>query len=128
MSGDRIVAVGSVADCTAAIPERRASTPTAALLPGFTEPQGNPLISGVATQPPARSIAAWDAPDMARRGADAWYARRVTNSHARRDHDRLAYGAWPINSRQSKIQILHDHSLRRSSFGVRDCPLCTAIT
>jgi predicted amidohydrolase YtcJ len=62
VSGGRIVAVGSIADCRAALPGAPVvDTGAAALLPGFVEPHGHPLISGVATQPPARSIAPWDA-------------------------------------------------------------------
>ena len=62
VSGDRIVAIGSVADCTAALPGAPViDTGVAALAPGFVEPHGHPLISGVATQSPARSIAPWDA-------------------------------------------------------------------
>ena len=47
-------------------PTPRSSTPgSAALLPGFVEPHSHPVMSGVATQPPARSIAPWDAPTWA---------------------------------------------------------------
>ncbi|CAN5347180.1 amidohydrolase [soil metagenome] len=66
VSGDRIVAVGTLAECTAALPGAQViDTGAAALLPGFIEPHGHPLVSGVATQPPARSIAPWDAPTWA---------------------------------------------------------------
>jgi predicted amidohydrolase YtcJ len=66
VSNDRIVAVGSLADCTAALPGAKVvDTGAAVLAPGFVEPHGHPLISGVATQPPARSIAPWDAPTWA---------------------------------------------------------------
>jgi predicted amidohydrolase YtcJ len=66
VSGDRIVAVGTLAECTEALPGAEVvDTGAAALLPGFVEPHGHPLISGVATQPPARSIAPWDAPTWA---------------------------------------------------------------
>jgi predicted amidohydrolase YtcJ len=66
VSGDRIVAVGSLADCQAACPGAEViDTGAAALLPGFIEPHGHPVISGVATQAPARSIAPWDAPTWA---------------------------------------------------------------
>ncbi len=75
VSDGRIVAVGSVADCTAALPSAEViDTGVAALLPGFVEPHGHPLIAGVATQPPARSIAPWDAaswPDVQAVFADA---------------------------------------------------------
>ena len=66
VSGDRIVAVGSLAECRAALPDADVvETGAAALAPGFVEPHGHPLISGVATQAPARSIAPWDAPKWA---------------------------------------------------------------
>lgn len=62
VSGDRIVAVGSIGQCTDALPGAPIiDTGAAALLPGFVEPHGHPLISGIATQPPARSIAPWNA-------------------------------------------------------------------
>ncbi|GJF09279.1 amidohydrolase [Mycolicibacterium cyprinidarum] len=66
VSGDTIVAVGSLDDCRAALPGADViDTGAAALAPGFVEPHGHPLISGVATQAPARSIAPWDAPTWA---------------------------------------------------------------
>jgi predicted amidohydrolase YtcJ len=66
VSGDRIVAVGTLAECQTACPEAEViDTGAAALLPGFIEPHGHPVISGVATQAPARSIAPWDAPTWA---------------------------------------------------------------
>ena len=58
----KIVAVGSVEHCTSALPGATlVDTGAAVLAPGFVEPHGHPLISGVATQAPARSIAPWDA-------------------------------------------------------------------
>lgn len=66
VSGDRIVAVGTLAECQSAYPDAEViDTGVAALLPGFIEPHGHPVISGVATQAPARSIAPWDAPTWA---------------------------------------------------------------
>ncbi|MGD9516066.1 amidohydrolase, partial [Mycolicibacterium sp.] len=66
VSGEKIVAVGSLADCRAALPDAEVvDTGAAALAPGFIEPHGHPLISGVATQAPARSIAPWDCPTWA---------------------------------------------------------------
>lgn len=66
VSGERIVAVGSVDDCRAVLPDAEVvDTGAAALAPGFIEPHGHPLISGVATQAPARSIAPWDCPTWA---------------------------------------------------------------
>ncbi|MGE2733308.1 amidohydrolase [Mycolicibacterium vaccae] len=62
----RIVAVGDVDDCRAALPGAAVvDTGAAVLAPGFVEPHGHPLISGVATQAPARSIAPWDCPTWA---------------------------------------------------------------
>ncbi len=66
VSGGRIVAVGSVDECRAALPDAEiVDTGAAALAPGFVEPHSHPLISGVATQAPARSIAPWDCPTWA---------------------------------------------------------------
>jgi predicted amidohydrolase YtcJ len=63
VSGGRIAAVGSVEECRASHPDAEVmDTGAAALLPGFVEPHSHPVMSGVATQPPARSIAPWDAP------------------------------------------------------------------
>ncbi|MGE2730322.1 amidohydrolase [Mycolicibacterium vaccae] len=62
----RIVAVGDVDDCRVALPGAAVvDTGAAVLAPGFVEPHGHPLISGVATQAPARSIAPWDCPTWA---------------------------------------------------------------
>ncbi|MEZ0338500.1 amidohydrolase [Mycobacterium sp. pV006] len=62
----RIVAVGTVDDCRTALPDAEVvDTGVPVLAPGFVEPHGHPLISGVATQAPARSIAPWDAPSWA---------------------------------------------------------------
>ena len=66
VSDGTIVAVGSVEDCRAALPGAEVvDTGAAVLAPGFVEPHGHPLISGIATQAPARSIAPWDAPKWA---------------------------------------------------------------
>lgn len=60
VSGGRIVAVGTVAECRDALPGAEVvDTGAAVLAPGFVEPHGHPLISGIATQAPARSIAPW---------------------------------------------------------------------
>ncbi|MDH6181412.1 putative amidohydrolase YtcJ [Microbacteriaceae bacterium SG_E_30_P1] len=60
---DRIVAVGSLAECRAALPgAEHIDTGAAVLMPGFIEPHGHPLLGGVVTQSPAHSIAPWDAP------------------------------------------------------------------
>jgi predicted amidohydrolase YtcJ len=66
VSGGRIVAVGSVAECQAALPGVGVTDSGAgALLPGFIESHGHPMLSGIATMAPARSIAPWDAPTWA---------------------------------------------------------------
>jgi predicted amidohydrolase YtcJ len=79
VSVGRIVAVGSLAECRAALPNAEVvNTGAAALLPGFVEPHGHPLVSGIATQAPARSIAPWDAPTWA--DVQAIYADAMTNS------------------------------------------------
>ncbi|GAA3862087.1 amidohydrolase [Leifsonia kafniensis] len=63
ISGGRIVAVGTVAECQAALPlAELVDTHAAVLLPGFIESHSHPITSGLATQAPARSIAPWDAP------------------------------------------------------------------
>ncbi|OAN37725.1 amidohydrolase [Mycolicibacterium iranicum] len=66
LSGDRIVAVGNLDECRTAVPGAEVvDTGVAVLAPGFVEPHGHPLISGIATQAPARSIAPWDCPSWA---------------------------------------------------------------
>ncbi|MCV7191296.1 amidohydrolase [Mycolicibacterium brumae] len=66
VSDGRIVAVGTLADCRAAYPDAVVSdTGAQVLAPGFVEPHSHPLLSGAATQAPARSIAPWNAPDWA---------------------------------------------------------------
>ncbi|MEN9751604.1 MAG: hypothetical protein RLZZ600_651 [Actinomycetota bacterium] len=63
VSDGKIVAVGSLADCQAALPSAEVvDTKAGALMPGFIESHGHPVLSGVATQAPAHSIAPWDAP------------------------------------------------------------------
>lgn len=60
VSGNRIVAVGSLAECTSALPCAQViNTGAGALLPGFVEPHGHPFMSGVITEAPVRSIAPW---------------------------------------------------------------------
>ncbi|MBX7431590.1 amidohydrolase family protein [Mycobacterium sp. Y57] len=66
VSDGRIVAVGSLEECRSALPDAEVvDTGAAALGPGFVEPHSHPLMSGIATQAPARSIAPWDAPTWA---------------------------------------------------------------
>lgn len=63
VSHGRIVAVGTVEECHAALPDATViDTGAAVLLPGFVESHSHPLVSGVATQAPALSIAPWVAP------------------------------------------------------------------
>ena len=63
VSDGRIVAVGTAADCQQALPGARVhDTGAAALLPGFVEPHSHPVLSGMATMPPAYWIAPWFAP------------------------------------------------------------------
>ncbi len=81
VSGDRIVAVGSLADCLAVSPEAEViDTGVAALLPGFVEPHGHPVVSGVATQAPAHSIAPWDAPTWS--DVEATFAKALAHTDA----------------------------------------------
>ncbi len=75
VSGDRIVAVGTLQQCQNALPGATVvDTGAAVLMPGFIEPHSHPFFSGVATQAPALSIAPWVAPswtDVLRIFADA---------------------------------------------------------
>lgn len=62
ISGDTIVAVGTLEACTAALPGAEViDTGVAVLAPGFIDPHSHPVASGAATQSPAHSIAPWDA-------------------------------------------------------------------
>ena len=75
----RIVAVGTLAECAAALPDAAViDTGAAVLAPGFVEPHSHPLISGVATQAPARSIAPWDVPTWA--GVQAAFAAAIADT------------------------------------------------
>ncbi|TCJ94992.1 amidohydrolase [Nocardia alba] len=67
VSGSRIVAVGSVAECVSAVsPDAEViDTGARALLPGFVEPHGHPFLGGVLTQPPIEQITPWVAPTWA---------------------------------------------------------------
>ena len=63
VSNGKIVAVGSLADCQTALPGASVvDSHAAALMPGFVESHSHPIVSGIATQAPAHSIAPWDAP------------------------------------------------------------------
>jgi predicted amidohydrolase YtcJ len=79
ISDGRIAAVGTVAQCRTDYPDAELiDTGAAALLPGFIEPHSHPIMSGIATQPPARSIAPWDAPAWA--DIEAIFAEAVANT------------------------------------------------
>jgi predicted amidohydrolase YtcJ len=63
ISAGRITAVGSLAECRTAAPGAEViDTGAAALLPGLIEPHSHPLMSGVATEPPARNITPFQVP------------------------------------------------------------------
>ncbi|SBS77908.1 Amidohydrolase 3 [uncultured Mycobacterium sp.] len=79
VSDGRIAAVGSVAECREDYPDAELiDTGVAALLPGLVEPHSHPVMSGVATQPPARSIAPWDAPAWS--DVEAIFADAITHT------------------------------------------------
>ena len=66
VSGGKIVAVGSLAECRAAAPGADVvDTGATALLPGLVEPHSHPLMSGVALNPPARNITPFQYPAWA---------------------------------------------------------------
>jgi predicted amidohydrolase YtcJ len=59
----RIVAVGTVAECRAALPGAEVEdTGAACLLPGFIDSHSHPVLSGMATMHPAYWIAPWFCP------------------------------------------------------------------
>ncbi|WP_198517671.1 amidohydrolase [Microbacterium lacus] len=63
ISGERIVAVGSLAECRAALPDAEVRDSGAAvLMPGFIDSHSHPVLSGMATMPPGYYIAPWVAP------------------------------------------------------------------
>jgi predicted amidohydrolase YtcJ len=63
ISDGRIVAVGSIDDCRAALPGvEPEDSGAAALLPGFIDSHSHPVLSGMATMHPAYWIAPWFAP------------------------------------------------------------------
>ncbi|TQJ30333.1 amidohydrolase [Microbacterium sp. SLBN-146] len=60
---ERIVAVGSLDECRAALPDAAVEDSGAAcLLPGFIDSHSHPVLSGMATMYPAYWIAPWFAP------------------------------------------------------------------
>lgn len=59
----KIVAVGTLAECQEVLPDAPVVDSRApVLMPGFIDPHSHPLLSGLATQLPALSIAPWTAP------------------------------------------------------------------
>ncbi|WP_458041182.1 MULTISPECIES: amidohydrolase [Bacteria] len=59
----RIIAVGTMAECQAAAPTATIEdTQARALLPGFIDSHSHPVLSGMATMPPAYWIAPWFCP------------------------------------------------------------------
>lgn len=60
VSGDTIVALGTLEECRVALPGATViNTRAEVLMPGFIEPHSHPFVSGVSTQAPAVSIAPW---------------------------------------------------------------------
>lgn len=63
VSGDRIVGVGTLDQCRAALPGAEVvDTGAAALLPGFIDSHSHPVLGGTAVMPPAYWVAPWFAP------------------------------------------------------------------
>ena len=63
VSEDRIVAVGTLAECQTALPEAAVvDTGAAALMPGFIDAHSHPVVTGPAVMPPNYWIAPWFAP------------------------------------------------------------------
>lgn len=63
LEDNRIIAVGSVADCQRICPDADVTDlGRTVLMPGFVESHSHPLLSGMATEAPAYYIAPWVAP------------------------------------------------------------------
>lgn len=63
VSDDRIVAVGSLAECQATLPRAAVvDTAAAALMPGFIDAHSHPVVTGPGVMPPNYWIAPWFAP------------------------------------------------------------------
>ncbi|PWJ25035.1 hypothetical protein ATK17_1147 [Branchiibius hedensis] len=63
VSDDRIVAVGTLAACQAALPQADlVDTKAAALMPGFIDAHSHPVVTGPGVMPPNYWIAPWFAP------------------------------------------------------------------
>ena len=81
VSGGRITAVGTLDDCRAAAPGAEVvDTGAAALLPGLIEPHSHPLMSGVATEPPARNITPFQVPKWS--DVEAVFAQAIAETDA----------------------------------------------
>ncbi len=66
VSGGRILAVGTLDECRAALPGAEVvDTGAAALLPGLIEPHSHPLLSGVTLNPPVNDITPFKVPTWA---------------------------------------------------------------
>ncbi len=66
VSGGRILAVGTLEECRAALPGAEVvDTGAAALLPGLIEPHSHPLLSGVTLNPPVYDITPFKVPTWA---------------------------------------------------------------
>ncbi|HPY23414.1 MAG TPA: amidohydrolase family protein, partial [Mycobacterium sp.] len=64
VSAGRIAAVGSLAQCRAALPDAEiVDSGASALLPGLVEPHSHPLMSGIALEQPAVNITPFKDPD-----------------------------------------------------------------
>ena len=64
VSAGRITAVGSLAQCRAALPDAEVvDSGAAVLVPGLVEPHSHPLMSGVALEHPAVNITPFTTPD-----------------------------------------------------------------
>lgn len=66
ISDDRIVAVGTLAECESALPGAvRVDTGATALMPGFIDAHSHPVVTGPGVMPPNHWIAPWFAPTWA---------------------------------------------------------------
>lgn len=63
VSDGHIVAIGTLDEAKAALPNAEVvNTGAKALMPGFIEPHGHPVLTGMSIMPPARYIAPWEVP------------------------------------------------------------------
>lgn len=63
VSGGRITAVGSIAECLTVTDAPITDLSGSTLMPGFVEPHSHPLLSGITTEAPAYNISPWLVPD-----------------------------------------------------------------